>query len=461
MKGHLYFIGIAGHTMRGLAQAAIGLGYEVTGLDEPAQAPGSDWLDQHHIKWTRTFQTSDLEGVTAVIVTGAHVSDDYPAIIEARRLNIPIKSYAQLFGELTVGKHVIDVAGTHGKTTTTAMIAWLLEAAGRKPDYLVGIMPFNFDSSVRITGADTVVAEGDEYRASKLETKSKVQYHHPDTLVLTSVEHDHPDFFPDLDSVVKRFTEIVLALPKSGRLIIWGENPQVKSVADHAPCEVISYGLDSGDYTARDIVYLPAGIEFDVEEHGNLLGRLAVPLYGKHNVLNSLAAVAVTRSEGVDMEQIMVGAAKFKGAYRRFNMLTDPNASVAVIDDYAHHPTEVATTLEAAKLHFAGHRIVAVFRPHTYSRTAALLPQYQQAFSSADLVYIADIEGAREAGLEHTVSGLDITKVLKMPALYASDRTELVSRIKLDSKPGDVVVCMTVSGYNNLAEELAEKLPSA
>jgi UDP-N-acetylmuramate--alanine ligase len=458
MNGHLYFIGIAGHTMRGLALAAEGLGYEVSGLDEPAQAPGSDWLDEHKIKWSRQFNAEDLEGVTAVIVTGAHVSEDYPAIKEAKQRNIPIQSYAELFGELTAGKHVIDVAGTHGKTTTTAMITWLLEAAGKHPDYLIGIRPFNFDTSVRITGSDIVVAEGDEYRASSLETKSKIQYHHPNTLVLTSAEHDHPDFFPDLESVIDRFTQIVSALPKDGHLIIWGENANVARVAKSAPCEVTTYGLAHTDYVARDIVFLPTGLEFDVEEHGHFLGRMAVPLYGRHNVLNSLAATAVSLEEGLQMSDVIAGATKFKGAYRRFNVITDPDASVTVIDDYAHHPTEVSTTIEAAKLHFTGRRIVAVFRPHTYSRTAALLSEYKNAFGSADLVYVTDIEGAREAGLEHTVSGLDITKDLNMPALYAPNRADLVSRINLDSKPGDVVVCMTVSGYDNLAEELADKL---
>jgi UDP-N-acetylmuramate--L-alanine ligase len=457
-KGHLYFIGITGHTMRGLALAARNLGYRITGLDEPAEPPGSTWVDEQKFTWWRTFETKQLNEVTAVIVTGAHVSDDYPAIVEARLRGIAIKSYAQLWGELTAGERVIDVAGTHGKTTTTALITWLLESAGRHPDFLIGIQPFNFDTSVRLNGSDIAVAEGDEYRASQLETKSKVQYHHQDVLVLTSVEHDHPDFFPTMADYTKRFAEIVAGLPESGRLVAWAEADTVTAAAKSALCSITTYGLELGDYTARDITYTPTGIEFDVENHGGILGRVATQLYGKHNVLNTLAAVATALFEGLTFDQIIAGAAKFKGTYRRFNLITPPDAPITIIDDYGHHPTEVATNLEAAKLHFPGRRIVAIVRPHTYSRTKALLKEWQQAFSDADLVYITAIEGAREAHLAATVSGNDIVQALKMPALYTPDRVDLIRRLKVDARPGDVILCFTVSGYDQLAQELVGTL---
>ena len=458
MNGHLYFIGIAGHTMRGLALSARELGFQVTGFDPTAVPPGSEWLDEHDLQWWRAFDPAQLDGVTAVIITGAHVSDTAPSIVEARRRKLPIKSYAQLFGELTEGKHVIDVAGTHGKTTTTSLIAWLLESAGQHPDFLIGIKPFNFDLSVRLTGSGVVVAEGDEYRASPLETKSKVQYHHPDTLVLTSIEHDHPDFFPDLKAVMDRFREIVAALPKNGRLVAWAESQTVVEVAKSSAAPVTTYGLSTGDYTARNIAYLPTGVEFDIENHSGPIGRFATTLYGKHNVLNSLAAAAAAISEGLTIEQIIAGGATFKGSYRRFNVMGPVESPITVVDDYGHHPSEVATNLEAAKLHFPGRRVVAIVRPHTYSRTKALLHEWQQAFGSADLVYITDIEGAREAGTEHTVSGNDIVQALTMPAIYTPTRDELVAHVRKDAKPGDVIICFTVSGYDQLAEDLASLL---
>jgi UDP-N-acetylmuramate--alanine ligase len=192
--------------------------------------------------------------------------------------------------------------------------------------------------------------------------------------------------------------------------------------------------------------------------HSKKLGRITVPLYGHHNVLNALAAIAVVLGEGIDFDQITAAAIGFRSAFRRFQILSAPEAAITIVDDYAHHSTEVRVTLEAARLHFAGRRILAVFRPHTYSRIEALLPEYQQAFADADRVYITEIEAARETGKTHTVSAGDIIKHLKQPAVLIEDRAELASRVIADTKPGDVIVCMTVSGYENLADELAEKL---
>lgn len=456
-SGHLYFVGITGHAMRGLAWAAHQLGFTVTGLDEPATDPGASWVTERGLKWTRDFQPAYLDGVTAVIVTGAHVSDEAPVIVEARARHIAIKSYAELVGDLTAASHVIAVGGTHGKTTTTSLIAWLLQSAGREPDFLVGIQPFNFDSSVRLTGAGVTVVEGDEYRASPLEDKSKLQYLHPDTLILTNVEFDHPDYFADLAAVKQRFSEIVRDLPAAGRLIVCNQSQAALTVAQQAPCSVITYGLDDADYVARNVAYLPAGIEFDVSAYGNILGRIALPMYGQHNVLNALAAIAAVLKEGLSLADIIPGAEEFRGAYRRFNRLTPAGAHIAVIDDYAHHPTEVAATLAAAKRHFRG-RIIAVFRPHTYSRTQALLDEYAKAFDCADKVYVASIEGAREAGTPVQVSGADIVSKVGASSSYHPERQDLIRAVVAAAKPHDVIVCMTVSGYEGLANELAQTL---
>jgi UDP-N-acetylmuramate--L-alanine ligase len=458
VKDHLYFIGIAGHAMRGLALAAKELGYTVSGFDPGAVPPGSDWLDEQGIEWFTVFEASQLDDVAKIVITGAHVSPTAEPIVEAKTRGIPVVSYAELFGELTKAARVVDVIGTHGKTTTTALIAWLLESAGRQPDFLVGIRPFNFDSSVRLTGSDLVVAEGDEYRASPLETRSKVEYHHPEIIVLTSVEHDHPDFFPDLKSVVDRFKRIVASVPKNGHLIAWGEDGNVKQVMNSADCTVTTYGLKVGDYIARNIAYQPTGLEFDVELGGELLGRFAVGLYGAHNVLNSLAAVAASRTLGLSFAEIAKGGAGFKGTYRRFMLVTKPDDDVTVIDDYAHHPTEVQATITAAKMHFPGRRLVILFRPHTFTRTAALLTEYHHAFEGADIVYITDIEGARETGVTHDVSGEDIVRRLKVPSHYVPDRQELQDQITANIKTGDVILCMSVSGYENFAQAIVENI---
>lgn len=458
MKQRLLFIGIVGHAMRGLALAAKQQGNAVAGLDESAEeGTGTQWLAAHRLTWTRRAEPKLLDGIDVVIISGG-TPTDYPLLEEAHRRGIKVQSFAEYLGEITAGEHSIVIAGTHGKSTTAAFVAWLLEHAGRNPDYLLGIKPFNFDSSARLGGGKIVVIEGDEYKASSLDPKAKLEYYHPDLLVLTSVEHDHPDVYPDLASVIKRFKLVVGSMSKEGRLVVWAESTTVAQVAAAAVAPLITYGLEKGDYTARDIAYLPTGIEFDIQKDHQILGRIAIQLYGKHNVLNTLAASATVLEEGLTLAELIAGAAQFKGTYRRFNVLTPADASITVIDDYAHHPTEVATNIEAAKLHFPGRRIVTVFRPHTYSRTKALLRDYHQAFDQADLIYITDIEGAREAGMEHSVSGNDIAQGLNRPALYTPQREDLIARLKRDCKPGDVVLCFSVSGYQNLAGDLAKEL---
>ncbi|MBW3538519.1 UDP-N-acetylmuramate:L-alanyl-gamma-D-glutamyl-meso-diaminopimelate ligase [Candidatus Parcubacteria bacterium] len=468
-QGHLHFLGIAGHTMRGIALACQRLGYRVTGTDETAYPPGSDWLDRQGMKWWRMSDPAHVQGATQVIISG-HIAGGHPELAEARRLRLPVRSFAELIGELAASQRRIVVAGTHGKTTTTSLIAWLLESAGRQPDFLAGIQPNNFDTSVRLALAGpgtgraggVMVIEGDEYRASQLDERSKFAFYEPDVLVLTSIEMDHPDLFKDIAEIKQRFEQLAGGLPPDGRLYYWAESALVREVGSQASAPGMSYGLSRGDWQAHAVTYTPAGTEFDLFRGGDLLGRLNVPLYGQHNVLNSLAAVAVAMGEGVTLEQIAEGLAGFKGASRRFERVPGQGAAVTVIDDYAHHPTEVKTTIEAVRLHFKGAersgRVIAVFRPHTYSRTLALLPQYQAAFAAADRVFIAEIEGAREQHLAASVNGVDVARAAGEHAAYEPDRAKLMEAVLAAAGPGDTVLCMSVNGYDGFAQEVARRL---
>lgn len=459
---HLLFLGIAGHAMGGLALAAQNRGYTITGLDEAGGPPMSTWLDEHSLKWSTTYTPEILEGVDAIVVNAQHGSDDHPVIVHARKHHMRIMSFAEFLGELTLSKHVIAVAGTHGKTTTTSLITWLLESAGQTPDYLIGILPFNFQASSRLNGASKVVIEADEYKASTLDPKPKFDYYHPNTLVLTSIEHDHPDVFPTMSEYLAAFKRLATNISAEGTLIACTHSKEVMQIAQAVSCKVLTYGLEQGDYTASNIAFDADGLAFDVVTSTGVMGRLKVPLYGRHNVLNALAAVAVASHEGMSFEQIAKGALAFKGAFRRFNVLTKPAANITVIDDYAHHPTEVLTTIEAARLHFPNRRLVVIYRPHTYSRTQTLLKEYRHAFAGADQLYITDVEPARELAHQRTVSGQEIvdglSAELRQNTAFVIDRDDLVDQIIADVRPGDVILSMTVSGYGNIANELAEKL---
>lgn len=453
---HLHFLGISGHTMRGVAFACRERGMTVTGTDEGAYPPGSDWLDQHGFTWWREPDPKHLTGVTSVIVSG-HIQPDHPELVAAQAKGLPVSSFAELVGKLTATARRLVVAGTHGKTTTTSLLAWIMESAGRSPDYLVGITPRNFETSVRLKGADLAVIEGDEYRASQLEDKSKFDYYAPDGLILTSLEMDHPDFFTDVSDIAKRFRALVTGLPAEGRLLYWHESAELRTIAAAAGCETASYGPEGADWAATEPHYGPDGIRFTIAHHGEPIGELSAPLYGSHNVANVTAATALALGEEIPLGDILEALSSFRGASRRFERVTPEGAPVTVLDDYAHHPTEVATTIEAAKLHFPG-RVLAIFRPHTYSRTEKLLKQYEDAFRDADQAWIGPIEGAREGSGKPRVTGQDVADRAGEAVTYLSERDQIVAAVMAAAEPGDTVLCMSVNGFEGLAAELAGTL---
>ncbi len=454
-KGRLHFLGIAGAAMSGLAAALVQLGYEVTGTDPGAYPPASDWLDAQGIRWWRKPDPAHVEEVDTVIISSGTPADDVE-VVAAGKHRIPVVPYAEFLGELAANKRRIVVAGTHGKTTTTSLIAWLLETAGQSPDFLVGITPRNFTASVRLSDTPLIVLEGDEYKASSMDSRSKFMYYRPDVLVATSLELDHPDVFPDVAAVRERFNELINGMPDDGRLLYAADASELAAIAKAATVPHEAYG-EGGDWQPAGVRFEPTGIAFDLHHNGKYAGHFAAPLYGRHNVANVTAAVAVALREGVNAETIQQGLAGFLGASRRFQVVSAPDAAVTVIDDYAHHPTEIATTIEAAKLHF-GRRVLAVVRPHTYSRVQKLLAEYRQALAGADRAFVAEIEGAREKTAAATVSGGDVAEDAGSHVVYEPDRTHLVQAVVRAAKPGDIIISMTVGGYDGLAAELADRM---
>lgn len=442
--------------MRGVALAAIDLGYKVTGTDETAYSPGSDWLDAKGITWYTTPDAMHLEGVD-LLVLGGGVAVDQVELVAAQEAGLVIQSYPEFVSTLIPTDNRIVVTGTHGKTTTTSFIAWLLESAGRKPDFLVGIQPKNFASSVRLGGGDVAVLEGDEYRSSRLDTSSKFSHYAAKTAIITSIEMDHPDLFADLTEVRQRFEGLVENLPEDGLLVYCDDSQIIREVAANSKAQAVSYGTASSHWQAVNTEFNKDGISFDLQHDGELMGSFLVPLYGAHNVSNATAALAVCLSQGISIEDLQAGARTFLGASRRFERVSAPQDQITVVDDYAHHPTEVAATLAAARQHFTG-KIYAVFQPHTYSRTQSLLKEYQACFNDADAAYIVDIEGAREAGVSADITSEAL--VTESNVHYAANRDQLIHNLKESMDPGDVLLSMSVNGYQGFAQEMNKLLNS-
>lgn len=453
---HIHILGIAGHAMAGVALAAKNLDYQVTGTDETAYEPMSGWLTEQGITWYREADEAHLEGVDLVVLGGG-VAVDHSELLAAQQQGIAIQSYPELVSSLISTDNRIAVTGTHGKTTTTSLIAWLLEHAGKQPDYLVGIKPKNFESSVRLGDSKVAVLEGDEYRSSRLDISSKFSHYQPKQAIITSIEMDHPDLFADLAAVTERFEGLVQNLPEDGLLLYCNESETVRDVAAKSKAPAQSYGGENADWQVLNTKYISSGISFDLQHGSEIVGSFEAPMYGQHNVLNATAALAVCLAQGVPVETLQAGIKEFLGASRRFERISAADDKITVVDDYAHHPTEVAATLGAAKRHF-GTKIYAIFQPHTYSRTQSLLKEYQECFGAADQAYVVDIEGAREAGVSADITAAALANDTNVH--YAADRAELLETLKSSVQPGDVVISMSVNGYQDFAQELNKTLNS-
>jgi UDP-N-acetylmuramate--alanine ligase len=419
-----YFIGIKGVGMTALAQVLQGRGIEVLGSDTDEEFFTDAVLKRLKIKVIEGFNKENIPAnVDAVIVSTAYLGQGVknPEVAEVKKRGMPLLTYAQVLGMLFKEKYGIAVAGTHGKSTVTAMLGVVLEEAGLDPTVIVGTKVLQWQSNARVGQSQYLVAEADEYRNNFL-------HYSPQALVLTSLEYDHPDFFKDFEEYKETFRELIRKIPSSGFIVANSQDKQVKEVVKEASCRVIEYGLP----------HVLSQKNPDVEE------KIELQVPGQHNLLNALAVMTVGRELGIKITTIKKALANFKGTSRRFE-LKEETRGILFIDDYAHHPTEIQATLKAAKTLYPQRKIWAVFQPHTFSRTQALLKEFAQSFHQADEVIILDIYGsAREkAGGVHAQ---DLVREIKK---YKDDQVRYIATIeqareylKKQCQPGQVVLTM-------------------
>jgi UDP-N-acetylmuramate--L-alanine ligase len=459
-KECLYFLGIAGQTMSGLAVAAKHQGYVVSGVDAGAYPPATDALDAAGIHYYTSYGADHIDQ-SCTIVLGNAIPEDNLELLEAKKKNIPIVSYPELVERLTKKQERIVVCGTHGKTTTSTLLAWILEVAGGKPDFILGMQGANLGTSVRMDGGKIIVIEGDEYASSALDHRSKFDFYHPNHLIITSLEWDHPDLFPNFASVEQRFEQLIKQLPKDARIIACWDDVGVRTLLQKINMTPIWYGLSDGAaWQAKEVEFLPTETSFYLYRNEERLQHVSIPLAGEHNVRNTLAALALLEPFHVSAKDLAQGLLSFAGAQRRFEFIGEAHG-VRVYDDYAHHPTEVAATLQAARSRYPHGRLWAFFVPHTYSRTLALLNEYAEAFRLAEFVLIGELEAAREQDKEQSVSSEDVVAMVKKfhnQVHYVVDPEQAKHMLIDNVEPGDTVVCMSVSGVHSFAGDLVENL---
>jgi UDP-N-acetylmuramate: L-alanyl-gamma-D-glutamyl-meso-diaminopimelate ligase len=428
--------------MGGVAALARELGHAVDGSDQSVYPPMSTQLEQLGIGLSRGYQASFISADTDIVVVGNALSRGNPAVEHVLDAGLAYTSGAEWLREHVLpGRRTLAVAGTHGKTTTTSILAWILEAAGREPGFLVGGVPENFGVSARIGGGAEFVVEADEYDTAFFDKRSKFVHYRPTVAILNNLEYDHADIFPDLAAIQRQFHHLVRIVPGNGRLIVNGEDAalaEVLAMGCWTPVE--RFAIDAADAQWRARLIAADGSHFELLHEGISVGEVRWPMLGRHNVMNGLAALAAAHAVGVDLPSVLPALADFVSVKRRLELLGEARG-VTVYDDFAHHPTAIRTTLEGLRARVGGARIVVAMEPRSNSmRLGAHSEQIAPSLDEADLtVFLQRPELAWDAG--------KVVSTLKGQGEAVPSVDALIARLRELARPGDQLVFMSNGGF--------------
>lgn len=449
-KSHIHFIGIGGISMSGLSEILHNLGFVISGSNINSSNITNNLINKGYNVYIG-HDASYLDGVDAVVYTAA-VKEDNCEIIRAKELGLPIIERSTLLGEIMRKyKYSIGVSGTHGKTTTTSMVSLIFLESNLDPTITVGGELNAIGGNLKIGQSEYFIAEACEYVDSFLQF-------HPFAAIITNIDADHLDYFKDIEQITSSFTKYANLIPQDGYLIANIDDERVKKVCDSVNCNVVTYGINNeSHFLAINIEFDVNGFaEFQVVHNNEILGQINLSVPGIHNVYNSLGAIACSMSLGVTFDNCKIGLAKFTGTKRRFEYKGSFN-NVTVVDDYAHHPTEIKATLSAAK-NYPHNNIWCIFQPHLYSRTKLLLNEFTEAFDNADKIIVADIYAAREKDTGE-ISSLDLVTNLKArgkDAIHISDFETIKSYILNNTSTNDLVLTMGAGDIFKVGEELVK-----
>ena len=434
---HIHFVGIGGIGMSGIAEVLLNLGYRVSGSDVKRTAV-TDRLEKLGGTIHEGHAASNIEGAH-VIVTSTAVRSDNPEVTEAVRKQIPVIPRAEMLAELMRLKYGIAIAGSHGKTTTTSMTAYVLTQGGLDPTVVVGGRLNAWGSNAKLGKGDFILVEADESDKSFLKLS-------PTIAVVTNIDREHLDFYKDLDEIKSHFVQFVNKVPFYGAVIICLDDPNVQAIIPLITRRIISYGMTAqADISASqiEVMHDKFGSAFNIRYRGQDLGRVQLNVPGMHNVSNAMAAIAIGLDLELSFEVIASALETFRGADRRFQIKGERADNILVVDDYGHHPTEIRATLAAAKS--SGRRLVTLFQPHRYTRTAVLREEFARSFYDADVVLLTDIYAASEEPIEGvTAQALaeDIERFGHRNVHYIGAIEEGARAIAAVVQPGDLVLTL-------------------
>ncbi len=462
LKVHL--IGIAGTGMGALAQLLQAAGHEVRGSDTGIYPPMSDQLEAAGIPVMVGFRAENLQWAPECVVVGNVCSSTHPEAVAAEAQNIPRESFPSMVAKaLLPTRHSLVVAGTHGKTTTSSLCAWLLEACGMKPSYLIGGVPLNLGRGAALREGGAIVLEGDEYDSAFFDKGSKFLHYQPKRAILTGVEYDHVDIFEDFEAMRETFRKFVRTIPEDGDLIVNQQNAEAMGVAAEASCTVLTYRVQpgGGDPAAADYTAVMSSAEvrtrFEVFEHGVSLGEFSTQLAGTYNVGNVLAALAVARREGAPIEALRGAVSRFRGVKKRQELLGIA-AGVRVVEDFAHHPTAVQLTVTALRKRYPSKALHVCFEPRSSSSRRADFSQgYVRSFDAASAVYIAPVHRPDKVRDEERLDTDDLAAKIQARGVATrayADIEALREAVLERAVPGDTVVLLSSGDFSGLGPSL-------
>ncbi|HEY7234116.1 MAG TPA: Mur ligase family protein [Gemmatimonadaceae bacterium] len=459
----IHLVGVAGTGMGSFAGMLEAAGYEVTGSDTNVYPPMSDMLAAWGIDVMTPYAAENLDRAKPdLVIIGNVIRRENPEATAVRERRIPQMSFPAAFGSLVLdGKHSVVVVGTHGKTTTSALMAHVLVAAGTDASFLVGGVTLNYDGNFRYGAGPYVVVEGDEYDTAYFDKGPKFLHYRAQTAILTSIEFDHADIYRDMPHYESAYEKFVATLPTDGTLAVCASYPNAVAMARRANrARVLTYGFD-GDYAARDISFDAEGAHFAIREPDGAAPRFLLPMAGRHNVENAAGVYAAARSLGLTSAQIADGFASFRGVKRRQEPRGEPNG-VLVIDDFAHHPTAVRETIHAIRLRYPERRLWAVFEPRSNtSRRNIHQKEYAESFAGAQRVSLKVPEPHDKVPANEQLDVPMVAESLRdhgIEADYSSDVSELVRRVGSEAKRGDVVLVMSNGAFGGLIPSLLGEL---
>ena len=456
---HAYFIGIGGSGLSAIARLLIEKGYQVSGSDLEFSSHARE-IENLGAKVFVGHKAEQISGADFVIRSSA-IPDDNEEVKTAQIAGIPVYKRSEFLGKMTAERFCVAVAGAHGKTTTTAMISWMLTALDQDPTYIIGGVSKNLTNNAHAGEGSTFVIEADEYDYMFLGL-------HPQIAVVTNIEYDHPDCFPTEKDFFAAFVDFVKQIPEDGILLACTDDTKAAELLDLAKLnmkmDTWSYGLEnredgiSPDYAVRNLSLNQIGsYNFEIYHGQGYLAEISLQIPGIHNVRNATASLAVAHLLDLPLENAARALGEFQGTERRFEILAEVSG-IAVIDDYAHHPTEIRATLGAARNRYPDRELWAVWQPHTYSRTETLFDEYLTAFSEADHVLVTEVYASREP-VRDDFSALQVVQSMQHPdASFLASNTQVADYLIANLNPGDVVLVLSAGDANQISAQVVEKL---